>query len=111
MCICIVFILQYQKVKNNYQIVLKRAETNVVPIIFNGVLFQSGYNVYLYGTKGLNGVQIPKFPIYGRYMQFIFLYVKQRTINNYVPLIIYNMHGHMTFWVQKWVWYTTDYDK
>ena len=39
MCICIVFILQYQKVKNNYQIVLKRAETNVVPIIFNGVLF------------------------------------------------------------------------
>ena len=34
----IVFILQYQKVQDNYQNCLKMAETSVVLIIFNGVL-------------------------------------------------------------------------
>jgi hypothetical protein len=37
-CIYIVFFLQYQKVQNNCQILLKRAEANVIPIIFNSFL-------------------------------------------------------------------------
>jgi hypothetical protein len=33
-----VFILQYQKVQNNCQILVKRAETSVVPIVFKDEL-------------------------------------------------------------------------
>ena len=35
----IMFILNFQKVQTNYQILLKRAQTSVILIVFNGVLY------------------------------------------------------------------------
>jgi hypothetical protein len=46
----IIFILNFQKVQANYQILLKRAQTSVILIVFNGVLYAKSRKT---GLKGI----------------------------------------------------------
>jgi len=59
-CMYIMIILQCQKVQNNCQILLKRAETDIVPTIFKGVLYHVHAYTVTISYRSLDINQVPE---------------------------------------------------